>query len=102
MVMPFTIEWSGAWNDPQITVHIDREISRAFGSRTRSVAFKVGKASDGVGITITIQGTPFPASLILEPGEEWRKHGVIEKRVRKVLEDAEEGPRSAERSMLGQ
>jgi len=100
--MPFTIERSGAWNDPQIRPHIDREIGRGFGNRTGSVTFEIAKASDGVGIAIKIRGTSYPASEILWPSEDWLKHGVLEKKVRKVLDDAEGGPRSAERAMLGQ
>jgi len=100
-MMAMTIDWLGAWNDPESKVHIHREIAGAFGDRTGDLTFEVGKTSDGVGITIRIQGTPYPASEILWPGEEWRKHGVLEKIVRKVMKDAEEGPASAERSMLG-
>ena len=81
--MPFTIEWLGAWNDPESKVHIHREIVSAFGNRTGNTVFEIAKASDGVGISITIRGT---ASGILWPGEDWRKHGVLEKRVRDVLE----------------
>jgi hypothetical protein len=99
--MPFTIDWSGAWNDPERKAHIHREVVSAFGNRTGSVTFEIGRASDGVGITIRIHGTPNPASEILWPGEEWRKHGVLEKKVRKVMEDAEQGSGSAERSMVG-
>jgi hypothetical protein len=100
--MPLTIDWLGVWNDQQSKVHIHREIASAFGNRTGSVTFQVGNASDGVGISIKIRGTPYPASEILWSGEDWRKHGLLEKKVRKVLDDAEEGPVSAERSMLGQ
>jgi hypothetical protein len=100
--MPFSIDWLGAWNDSESKVHIHREIVSGFGNWTGSITFEIGKASDGLGIAIKIRGTPYPASEILWPGEQWRKHGVLEKKVRKVLEDAGEGPRSAERSMLGQ
>lgn len=97
-----TIEGLDAFPDPESKMLIHSEIVGGFGKRTGSATFEIGKASDGVGITIRIRGTPYPASLILLPGEGWRIHGVIEKKVRKVLEDAEEGPRSAERSMLGE
>ena len=81
--MPFAIEWLGAWNHPESKVHIDKEIGRAVGNRTGNIAFQIANASDLVGISITIQGA---GSGILWPGGGWRKHGVLEKRVREVLE----------------
>jgi hypothetical protein len=81
--MPFAIEWLGAWNHPESKVHIDKEIGRAVGNRTGNITLEIAKASDIVGISMTIRGT---GSGILWPGEGWRKHGVLEKRVREVLE----------------
>ena len=92
--MPFTIDWLGAWNDPESKAHIDREIGRAVGNRTGNITFEIAKASDVVGISITIQGT---GSGILWPGEGWRKHGVLEKRVREVLEGSGRMERQAEK-----
>lgn len=92
--MPFTIDWLGAWRDPESKVHIHREIVSAFGNRTGTVNFEIAKAPDGR-ITITMGGTPYNESLILASGEEARKHGVIEKMVRQGLEGAEKGPRNA-------
>jgi len=84
--MSFVIEWLDEWCDAQGKVHIQREIAGAVGDRAEIRSFAISRTSDGAGIAIT---TTNPPSCILLAGEEWQKHGVIEKSVLRALQEPE-------------